>query len=85
MAGLIKIEEIRGKDTRELRLDLQELQKELFQIRFRGATEAVVTTARFKQIRKNVARILTVVGERERASETEKAPKTGKAKKGGDQ
>ena len=60
------ISEIRGKDSRELHLDLQSLQKELFEMKFKGATEVVAKTARFRQIRRQRARILTVLGERAR-------------------
>lgn len=60
------ISEIRGKDSRELHLDLQSLQKELFEMKFKGATEVVAKTARFRQIRRHRARILTVLGERAR-------------------
>jgi large subunit ribosomal protein L29 len=69
MSGHVKIEEIRGKDTRQLRLDLQELRKEQFDMRFRGAAEEVAKTSRFRQIRRTVARIMTVMGERERADQ----------------
>ncbi|MEY3160048.1 MAG: Ribosomal protein [Planctomycetota bacterium] len=60
--------EIRGVDTRELRAQLSDLRKEQFQMRFRGAAEEVAKTARFRQIRRKVARILTVLSERERAA-----------------
>lgn len=60
----MKISEIRGKDTHELRLDLQALQKEYFQMKFKGATEQVAKPARFKQIRQQRAQILTVLTER---------------------
>ena len=59
------LKEIRGKDSRELRLDSQELQKELFELRFRSASEEVSNTARFSHIRRSVARINTVLRERE--------------------
>ena len=59
------LEEIRGKDTRELRLDIQELRKEQFQLRFKAANEEVGHTARFRQIRRSIAQILTVLRERE--------------------
>ncbi|MEZ5963340.1 MAG: 50S ribosomal protein L29 [Planctomycetota bacterium] len=60
------IADIRGKDSRELHLDLQALQKEYFELKFKGATEVVAKTARFRQIRRERARILTVLGERRR-------------------
>ncbi|HLU38326.1 MAG TPA: 50S ribosomal protein L29 [Planctomycetota bacterium] len=66
-----QISEIRGKDSRELQLDLQALQKELFELRFKSATEQITQTARFRQIRRQRARILTVLGERARAAAAE--------------
>ena len=47
-------------------MKLHDLRKELFQLRFRGAAEEVAKTSRFRQIRVSVARILTVLSERER-------------------
>jgi large subunit ribosomal protein L29 len=62
----MKMAEIRGKDSRELNLDLQQLRKELFQLRFKGASEQVAKTARFRELRRWQAQILTVLGERSR-------------------
>ncbi|MHC4515260.1 MAG: 50S ribosomal protein L29 [Planctomycetota bacterium] len=59
------MQEIRGKDSRELHLDIQELLKEQFQLRFKAANEEVANTARFRQIRRQVARIRTVLQQRE--------------------
>jgi len=61
----MKISEMRGKDSRELSLDLHELRKEAFNMRFRAASEEVAKTARFKEIRRTVARIKTVLRQRE--------------------
>jgi large subunit ribosomal protein L29 len=63
----MKINEIRGKDTRELLLDRNDLRKEQFKLRFKATAEEVSNTARFKQIRRTIAKINTVLGERERA------------------
>lgn len=62
----MKLSDVRGKDSRELQLDLQALRKELFELKFKSATEMVAQTARFKQIRRERARILTILGERAR-------------------
>jgi large subunit ribosomal protein L29 len=67
----MKVADIRGKDSRELRLDLQALDKELFELRFRSSTEEVSETARFRQIRRQVAQIKTVLRERELAQISE--------------
>ena len=67
------IKDIRGKDSRELRLNAQELQEELFGLRLRSASEEISNTARFQQIRRTVARINTVLRQRE-IEEAAKAP-----------
>ena len=61
----MKVSEMRGKDSRELQLDLNSLRKEVFNMRFRAASEEVAKTARFRDIRRTVARIKTVLRERE--------------------
>jgi large subunit ribosomal protein L29 len=65
----MKINEIRGKDTRELLLDRNDLRKEQFKLRFKATAEEISNTARFKQIRRTIARINTVLVERERAAQ----------------
>jgi len=63
----VKVSEIRGKDSRELRLEVQSMNKELFELRFRAAAEEVSNTARFRQLRRDIARIKTVLRERDTA------------------
>ena len=65
---MMELSEIRGRDDRQLQLDLQELRKEYFTLRFRGFSEGVANTSRFRHIKRTVARILTVLGERERTA-----------------
>lgn len=59
--------EIRGLDTAELQSMLQDLRKEQFQMRFHGSDEGAPMNNRHRDIRRTIARILTVIGERERA------------------
>ena len=66
--GKANMSEVRGKDTRELKLDIQGFEKELFGLHFKSAAEEVANTARFQQIRRTVAQIKTVLNERARAS-----------------
>lgn len=66
MKRVQQLAELRGSDTRELRIRLQDLHKEVFSLRFRGAAEEVSKSARFRQVRREVARILTVLGDRNR-------------------
>jgi len=60
------IQEIRGEDTVELKAKLNDLRKEQFQLRFRGATDGPAKTSRARQVRQTIARILTVLGDRTR-------------------
>jgi large subunit ribosomal protein L29 len=58
------IADIRGMDTAELQAKLQDLHKEQFGLKFRGAPEQVAKTSRHRDIRRTIARILLVLGER---------------------
>lgn len=60
------ITEIRGQDSAELKNKLQDLRKEKFSLRFRGSSEEVAKTTRHNEVRRTIARILTVLAERER-------------------
>ena len=59
------ITEIRGEDTAELKAKLNDLRKEQFQLRFKGA-EAGQKPTRNREIRRTIARILMVLGDRAR-------------------
>ncbi|MDR0831914.1 MAG: 50S ribosomal protein L29 [Bacillales bacterium] len=61
----MKLEEIRNTNSNELQERVLELKKELFEIRFKRATGKTEGVAKQKSIRKTVARILTVLKERE--------------------
>jgi len=60
----MKIKDIRGKDTTELMTSLRDLSKEYFELKFKTAAEEVGHSARFRQIRRDRARIKTVLTER---------------------
>lgn len=59
------INELRGKENRELAFDLRKLEKELFDLRFKASAEDVSNPSRIRQIRKDIARIKTLLRERE--------------------
>ena len=59
------IDEIRGENTPELRAKLNDLRKEQFELRFRGAEGATKTT-RHREVRRTIARIMMVLGDRAR-------------------
>ena len=61
------VEELKGKSVEELGKDLVAAKKELFNLRFQNATNQLDNTARIKEVRKNIARINTVITEKARA------------------
>lgn len=61
------VEELKGKTAEELNEDLVSLKKELFNLRFQNATNQLDNTARIKEVRRNIARIQTVITEKSKA------------------
>ncbi|WP_251206317.1 50S ribosomal protein L29 [Acetatifactor aquisgranensis] len=61
------VEELKNKSVEELNKDLVAAKKELFNLRFQNATNQLDNTARIKEVRKNIARINTVITEKSRA------------------
>lgn len=66
-------EEARLKTDDELEAALLALKKEAFNLRFQKASGQLENTARMREVRRDVARIKTVVSERRRAAAGEKA------------
>ena len=69
--AMLKIGEIRAMTDDELRGRIEEARQELFSLRFQRATGNLTNPARFRHIRRDVARIQTVLRERELAAELE--------------
>ncbi len=61
------VEELRTKSDAELAKELVAAKKELFNLRFQNATNQLDNTARIKEVRKNIARIQTVMTEKAKA------------------
>ena len=61
------VEELKNKSAAELAQELVAAKKELFNLRFQNATNQLDNTARIKEVRKNIARIQTVITEKARA------------------
>jgi large subunit ribosomal protein L29 len=55
------VEELKAKSAEELSQELVSAKKELFNLRFQNATNQLDNTARIKEVRKNIARIQTVI------------------------
>ena len=59
--------ELNGKSVDELQNDLVAAKKELFNLRFQNATNKLDNTSRIKEVRKNIARIQTVIAKKANA------------------
>ncbi|MFO7253301.1 MAG: 50S ribosomal protein L29 [Actinomycetes bacterium] len=65
MAKGLTAEELRPLEHDELVQKLKEAKEELFNLRFQSATGQLENTARLRQVRREIARIYTVMRERE--------------------
>ena len=68
----MKAADTRAKTDDELTGELDVLGKEIFNLRFQRANGQLENTARVRQVRRNIARIKTVLGERRRATPGER-------------
>ncbi|MDR3517360.1 MAG: 50S ribosomal protein L29 [Azospirillaceae bacterium] len=64
----MKSEELRSRNGDELGDQLLALKKEQFNLRFQRASGQLENTARVRQVRRDIARIKTILGERQRAA-----------------
>ena len=62
------VEELKAKTAAELNEELVAAKKELFNLRFQNATNQLANTSRIKEVRKNIARIQTVITEKARVA-----------------
>ena len=58
------VEDLKAKTAAELNEELVAAKKELFNLRFQNATNQLDNTSRIKEVRKNIARIQTVITEK---------------------
>ncbi|ACT59758.1 50S ribosomal protein L29 [Hirschia baltica] len=63
----MKIEDVRAKTPDELVSELTKLKKEQFNLRFQQATGQLENTARVRQVRKDIAKIKTILAEKSKA------------------
>ena len=64
----MKAKDVKAKTTDELNTELEQLTKEVFNLRFQKASGQLENTARVRDVRRTIARIKTVLGERQRAA-----------------
>lgn len=60
----MKIDEIRAKTGDELEYELKNMRKELFDLRFKSATQSIQSPARITVLKREIARVLTILNER---------------------
>ena len=65
-----KIGDVRAKSADELNTMLLDLRKEQFNLRFQRATGQLEALSRIKQVRRDIARVKTIIGERTRTAAT---------------
>ena len=63
------LEELKTLSVADLQAQLVDAKKELFNLRFQNATIQLDNTARIKEVRKNIARIQTVITEKAKVAE----------------
>ena len=61
----MKVKDIREMTTEELNVKLFDLKKELFNLRFRNATNQLENPLEIANVKKTIARVKTVIRERE--------------------
>lgn len=61
------LDELKAKSQEQLKVELVSAKKELFNLRFQNATNQLDNTARITEVRKNIARIQTVITEKAKA------------------
>ena len=65
----MKASEMRDMTSAELASKLDDAYQELFNLRFQRTTGQLTNTDRFQQVRKDIARVKTILRERELATE----------------
>ena len=58
------VEDLKAKTSAELNEEFVAAKKELFNLRFQNATNQLDNTSRIKEVRRNIARIQTVITEK---------------------
>ncbi len=68
--AMTKIGDVRAISADELNTMLLDLRKEQFNLRFQRATGQLEALSRIRQVRRDIARVKTIIGERSRATAT---------------
>lgn len=63
------VSDLKEKNADELKVELVTAKKELFNLRFQNATNQLDNTSRIKEVRKNIARIQTIITQKAKGIE----------------
>ncbi|MBO5239295.1 MAG: 50S ribosomal protein L29 [Lachnospiraceae bacterium] len=61
------VQDLKAKSVEELNAELVAAKKELFNLRFQNATNQLENTSRIKEVRRNIARIQSIMSEKANA------------------
>jgi large subunit ribosomal protein L29 len=62
----VNVAEVRELDVEELQQRVAQTRRELFNLRFQHATGQLENTGQLKEVRKNIARLLTILNQKQR-------------------
>ncbi len=71
-----KPSELRSKTVDELRQDEKDFRKELFNLNFQKVTGEIENPMRIKEVRRDIARVLTIINEKGRVKSQESGNKS---------
>lgn len=61
MKNSLNLTELKNKSLEQLKLELSSAKKELFELRLKNATNQLENTSKIRQVRRNIARIETII------------------------
>ena len=67
MKSSLNLVELKNKSLEQLAIELSSAKKELFELRLKNATNQLENTSRIRQVRKNIARIETIITMKKKA------------------
>ena len=67
MKNSLNLVELKNKTLEQLAIELSSAKKELFELRLKNATNQLENTSRIRQVRKNIARIETIITMKKKA------------------
>jgi len=77
----VKANEIRDLSTSVIETHIADLKKEMFQLRFQAATGQLANSSRIREVRKTIARMKTIIHERENPNPGRKLSKKARNEK----